>query len=686
MAAIRDAARNAYLRVRGPRVDVQGESTLEESALEFLALKPGLLHVLPGHTRSISSLAFVPGSDLVVSGSYDSRCRVWSASEGREVGAQMKNERDVNAVAVSVDRKMVVYGGDDGRIIICSLDTRKKMFEWATQHQRVYSLSFSSDGRLASGHEDGSVIIWNPSTGTPTAGPFRFYNSWVLSISFSPSGERIAFGGRDGRIRVVYSHSGEDVIPAIEAHQGLVHSVIWSPNGQHIISASDDHTIKFWNSSVGSLLATCKEHTDFIHSLAISSDGELLASASNDRTVRLWDTSTHQQIRPPLEHPELLNSVAISSDGHYLAAGGFDTKVYIWNLRDIPEEAQLVASDTKSDTNNSEPAVDTEIPIPNSGDSKSSEKTDADADAGVPEAHKQPQSESPDVDNNAAPNWLDQPAVSVASNDGVGGSHYAPGGAFWVGMEDSLSDPPAKGKGKQKAEEATAPDDLDSPAQRRLFKRVNLKRFKPSKGISNPFKSAHKKTATLAPQAPVEPPKFRPPTGASAGPSRPSESSITVSLRDHSATPEGVTVSAARSKKFIVVVRGGKRYPKDMKITKWSMPWIKLAYKRRELELSDLARPSAPPSAQPTNALSSQVHSPAEGTCPQGSTTNSAPPPATGDTPSSDDEGDSGSLTSSTSSHGAGGRPPSVTSFTTCDMLLLWLCYPRRVDRGPSLN
>ncbi|KIJ65144.1 hypothetical protein HYDPIDRAFT_111039, partial [Hydnomerulius pinastri MD-312] len=710
MVSIRDAARKPYLRVRGQRI------------------RPRLLHTLHGHTNQVSSLAFVPSSDFVVSGSCDGSCRIWSANEGREVGTQMKNGRDVRAVVVSVDGETMASGGDEGRIVICNLVTRERIIEWDTGHGRVLSLSFSSEGTLASGHRDGNVIVWKVSTGAPTAGPFKLHDGPVRSVSFSPSGDRIA-AGDFGTIRVLYSHSGENVIPAIQA-RSFVRSVVWSPNGHQIISACDVSTIKFWNSSDGSLLGSREGRVRYstvattelvggdtphsVSSIAISSDGEVLASASYNRTVRLWSTVTHQQISPHLQHPDGLYCVALSSDGHYLAAGG-NREVYIWNLRDIPEEAQPIVSDTNKSTSPvAGPATDLattgdlETPKPNSGDNDASKKTDTDTDKGVPEAHKPPQSESTGADNNSAPNWLDQSAIPAESDDGAGESHYARGGAFWAGREDSLSDPPMKGKGKQKADEGMSSDDLDSAAQRRLFKRMNLKRFKPFKGISNPFKSAHEKTTTLSPPALAEPPEFRSTPSASTGPSGRSESPVPVSSQGRSETLEVVHVSAGRCKKFIMVVPGGKRYPKEMKITKWSMPWIKLAHKRQQLERSDPAPPSA---SQPTNVPPSQAHSPAEETSPQGDTTDSAQPPAAGGAHAGKgkgdgkgegkgngegegkgngegedkgkDEDDSGDSVPSTSSRQA--RPPSETSVTKCDMFLIWLCYPRRVDGGPSL-
>jgi WD40 repeat protein len=108
---------------------------------------------------------------------------------------------------------------------------------------------------------------------------------------------------------------------------------VWLPDGQQIVSASDDKTIKFWDSSNGvSIGPPCTNHTYEIYSLAISSDGSFIASASRDRTVRLWSTKSHQQIGQALEHTKCVRCVAISPNGELLVSGDFDGNLQLWSV------------------------------------------------------------------------------------------------------------------------------------------------------------------------------------------------------------------------------------------------------------------------------------------------------------------------------------------------------------------
>jgi WD40 repeat protein len=77
------------------------------------------------------------------------------------------------------------------------------------------------------------------------------------------------------------------LLQTLKGHSGKVNCVTFSPDGQFIASASDDRTVKLWNSS-GALLKTFQNHHNWVLAVAFSSDGQLLASASADNTVKLW--------------------------------------------------------------------------------------------------------------------------------------------------------------------------------------------------------------------------------------------------------------------------------------------------------------------------------------------------------------------------------------------------------------
>ncbi|KIJ59665.1 hypothetical protein HYDPIDRAFT_100314, partial [Hydnomerulius pinastri MD-312] len=243
------------------------------------------LHVLKGHGSNIPALAFVPNSDILVSGG-DGGCQIWDARIGVQVG-QLFQHTSIRSVGASADGQWIATGGNDGSIVIWKSETREKLVEWKTGHPPL-SLCFSLGAReLASGHEGGQMNVWNPATGDRISGPFKLDHGYIDWVSFSPQGDRLAVS-TNSVVRIVDPHSGVDVIKPITAHKAGSRRALWSSDTQQIISASQDHTIKFFDSSTGSVISTCTGHNGTVCSISLFNHGELLASVSDDSTIRFW--------------------------------------------------------------------------------------------------------------------------------------------------------------------------------------------------------------------------------------------------------------------------------------------------------------------------------------------------------------------------------------------------------------
>ncbi|KAH9018005.1 microtubule binding protein [Lactarius hengduanensis] len=119
-----------------------------------------------------------------------------------------------------------------------------------------------SDSIVASGGEDGNVMIWQVD-----ASAFEDWNAegWVPR-DFAP-------------------------VLRIDASPRKVGQVLWHPAAQHVLaSALGDHTVKLWDLGAPEApRAVLQGHGDTIQSIAFSPTGQLLATTSRDRKLRLFD-------------------------------------------------------------------------------------------------------------------------------------------------------------------------------------------------------------------------------------------------------------------------------------------------------------------------------------------------------------------------------------------------------------
>jgi WD40 repeat protein len=149
-----------------------------------------------------------------------------------------------------------------------------------------------------------------------------YYARWA---SVRPRTERAILGGHGGWVRGVCAFTlGGQVLLA---------------------SASNDHTVRTWDSATGEQQAVLEGHTDGVRGVCVFTlKGQvLLASAGADTTLRIWDPATGEQ-RSVLEgHPGAVSGVCAFTLGDrvLLASVGTDATVRIWDPATGEQQAVL---------------------------------------------------------------------------------------------------------------------------------------------------------------------------------------------------------------------------------------------------------------------------------------------------------------------------------------------------------
>jgi WD40 repeat protein len=202
----------------------------------------------------------------------------------------------------------------------------------------VISVAYSPDGqRAVSGSGDKTVRIWDAKTGKLIGKPLLGHTESVHSVAFSPDGQKIASGSRDKTVRIWDAKTGKPLSNPfpLSGDLSFINSVAYSPDSQHIVSGSYDNTIQIWDANTGEPIGKpLLGHKDGVSSVTYSPDGQHIVSGGYDKTIRIWDVKTRTQIGKPLQgHRSIVSSVAYSPDGQRIVSGSNDRTIRIWDTK-----------------------------------------------------------------------------------------------------------------------------------------------------------------------------------------------------------------------------------------------------------------------------------------------------------------------------------------------------------------
>jgi WD40 repeat protein len=224
----------------------------------------------------------------------------------------------------------------NGYVATCAYDYKVKIWNTSTWNSTltyeahtanyVYALEYINSDLMASGDADGTVNIWNISTGE-TIYAFKL-GSGVQALQLLSDNLNLAIGLSSGMIDI-YDLSNANLIVNLTGHKWSVEDLI-TINTDLLASSSRDQTIKIWNLTTNKLKFTLKGHANNVYRLKLVSS-EIIASGSDDNTIKLWNITSGLLVRTLSGHAgSILMSVDLLSL-EILVSGSEDLTIKLWN-------------------------------------------------------------------------------------------------------------------------------------------------------------------------------------------------------------------------------------------------------------------------------------------------------------------------------------------------------------------
>ena len=274
-------------------------------------------------TRSVP-LAFSPdGGRLAVAASIGTW--LYDAATARAI--DLLAGAWISSAAFSPDGTLAA-GSLDGSVVLWDVSSGASTTLYRHEGE-VHSVAFSPDGALLASHNGSSIRLWDVADGREL---WNVASGASGPLAFSPDGTTLSLTGRSA-VRL-WDVASADSVAALSAaaldDETEALSVALSPDGATLAIGSRS-ALELWDIAQGRERATLVGHTGGISSLAFSSDSATLASGSDDRTARVWDAATGGNVAT-FDLSTAVQAVAFSPDGRTLASASWWDDILLWDI------------------------------------------------------------------------------------------------------------------------------------------------------------------------------------------------------------------------------------------------------------------------------------------------------------------------------------------------------------------
>lgn len=169
----------------------------------------------------------------------------------------------------------------------------------------------------------------------------------INTITPAPDDSTLATASDDGTIKL-WDSRRHTLLGTITGHASCVNEAAYLPGGDRLVTASCDHTIRLWEARSAAEIATLVDIGRPAWWIAVSPDGIIATPAAESSVnlgedqIALWDVETRILLKTGFGHPTKINSATFAPDGKQLVTANEDGSVRFWDVETGRQTRRLV--------------------------------------------------------------------------------------------------------------------------------------------------------------------------------------------------------------------------------------------------------------------------------------------------------------------------------------------------------
>lgn len=275
------------------------------------------------------------GSANILGVGLGSSVYMWNSQSGKVTQlCKLPDNDKVTSVQWIQRGSHIAVGTHKGFVQIYDAERSRRLRTMTGHTARVGALAWN-DHILTSGSRD--RLIYHRDVRAPDQYLRRLagHKQEVCGLRWNTEDGQLASGGNDNKL-CVWDKLSETPLYRFSNHVAAVKAIAWSPHQRHLLASGGgtaDRTIKFWNTSTGSLIKEVDTGSQ-VCNLAWSKNSDEIVSTHgySQNQIVVWKYPKMEQVVSLTGHTYRVLYLSMNPDGTQIVTGAGDETLRFWKV------------------------------------------------------------------------------------------------------------------------------------------------------------------------------------------------------------------------------------------------------------------------------------------------------------------------------------------------------------------